>query len=64
MKFQKDLVSGFFEEQREIAMEENKDPYRVEFRNNAADKQRVDTVIPFNRFIEWFPTLGGLCQCR
>lgn len=57
-EFQKDLVSWFLEEQRELPWRENKDPYRVWVSEIMLQQTRVDTVIPyFNRFIEWFPTL-------
>ncbi|MGE6379271.1 A/G-specific adenine glycosylase [Peribacillus muralis] len=61
--FQRDLVAWFQQEQRELPWRKNKDPYRVWVSEIMLQQTRVDTVIPyFNRFMEWFPTLGDFAD--
>lgn len=61
--FQKDLLSWFTEEQRELPWRKNKDPYRVWVSEIMLQQTRVDTVIPyFNRFVDQFPTIEDLAE--
>jgi A/G-specific adenine glycosylase len=64
-KFQDDLISWFIEEQRELPWRQDQDPYKVWVSEIMLQQTRVDTVIPyFNRFIEWFPTIGDLANAN
>ncbi|MDF2854842.1 MAG: glycosylase [Neobacillus sp.] len=64
-KFQNDLISWFIEEQRELPWRQDQDPYKVWVSEIMLQQTRVDTVIPyFNRFIEWFPTIGDLANAN
>ncbi|MCA1066214.1 A/G-specific adenine glycosylase [Rossellomorea sp. AcN35-11] len=59
--FQKDLVSWFTREQRDLPWRKDQDPYKVWVSEIMLQQTRVDTVIPyFNRFIEKFPTIEAL----
>ncbi|MFS0784683.1 A/G-specific adenine glycosylase [Bacillus sp. 1P06AnD] len=63
--FQKDLISWFEVEQRNLPWRENADPYRVWVSEIMLQQTRVDTVIPyFNRFMEWFPTLEHFAEAE
>jgi A/G-specific adenine glycosylase len=64
-KFQNDLISWFIEEQRELPWRQDQDPYKVWVSEIMLQQTRVDTVIPyFNRFMEWFPTIGDLANAN
>ncbi|MBH9966857.1 A/G-specific adenine glycosylase [[Bacillus] enclensis] len=59
--FQKDLISWFSREQRDLPWRKDRDPYKVWVSEIMLQQTRVDTVIPyFNRFLEKFPTLDAL----
>ncbi|WP_409291579.1 A/G-specific adenine glycosylase [Peribacillus sp. SCS-37] len=61
--FQKDLISWFDREQRDLPWRKDRDPYKVWVSEIMLQQTRVDTVIPyFNRFIEWFPTISSLAE--
>ncbi|MGJ7911579.1 A/G-specific adenine glycosylase [Neobacillus sp. LXY-1] len=61
--FQNDLISWFYAEQRNLPWRKDRDPYKVWVSEIMLQQTRVDTVIPyFNRFIEWFPTIGDLAD--
>jgi A/G-specific adenine glycosylase len=60
-EFQKDLISWFSREQRNLPWRKDQDPYKVWVSEIMLQQTRVDTVIPyFNRFIEKFPTIDAL----
>ena len=64
-KFQNDLISWFYKEQRELPWRQDQDPYKVWVSEIMLQQTRVDTVIPyFNRFIEWFPTIRDSRKCE
>jgi A/G-specific adenine glycosylase len=63
--FQKDLITWFKNEQRDLPWRKDQDPYKVWVSEIMLQQTRVDTVIPyFNRFIEWFPTIGDLAEAK
>ncbi|WP_066070002.1 A/G-specific adenine glycosylase [Neobacillus soli] len=63
--FQKDLISWFIAEQRDLPWRKDQDPYKVWVSEIMLQQTRVDTVIPyFNRFIEWFPTIENLAEAE
>jgi A/G-specific adenine glycosylase len=60
-EFQKDLISWFSREQRDLPWRKDRDPYKVWVSEIMLQQTRVDTVIPyFNRFLEKFPTIDAL----
>lgn len=60
-EFQKNLLSWFSREQRDLPWRKDQDPYKVWVSEIMLQQTRVDTVIPyFNRFIEKFPTIDAL----
>ncbi|WP_235576126.1 A/G-specific adenine glycosylase [Rossellomorea vietnamensis] len=62
-EFQKDLISWFSREQRDLPWRNDQDPYKVWVSEIMLQQTRVDTVIPyFNRFIEKFPTIDALAS--
>ncbi|MFI8685162.1 A/G-specific adenine glycosylase [Rossellomorea sp. NPDC077527] len=62
-EFQKDLISWFSREQRDLPWRKDQDPYKVWVSEIMLQQTRVDTVIPyFNRFIEKFPTINALAS--
>ncbi|WP_312472534.1 A/G-specific adenine glycosylase [Neobacillus sp.] len=63
--FQKDLITWFKNEQRNLPWRKDQDPYKVWVSEIMLQQTRVDTVIPyFNRFIEWFPTIEDLAEAH
>jgi A/G-specific adenine glycosylase len=63
--FQRDLISWFKNEQRDLPWRKDQDPYKVWVSEIMLQQTRVDTVIPyFNRFIEWFPTIDDLAEAN
>ncbi|RFU68159.1 A/G-specific adenine glycosylase [Peribacillus saganii] len=63
--FQKDLISWFETEQRDLPWRKDQDPYKVWVSEIMLQQTRVETVIPFfNRFIEWFPTLEDFADAE
>lgn len=60
-KFQKDLVSWYEAEKRDLPWRHERDPYKIWVSEIMLQQTRVDTVIPyFNRFMEQFPTVESL----
>lgn len=60
-QLQKDLITWFEKEQRELPWRANQDPYRVWVSEIMLQQTKVDTVIPyFLNFMEKFPTLNDL----
>jgi A/G-specific adenine glycosylase len=60
-EFQKDLISWFEKEQRDLPWRKDQDPYKVWVSEIMLQQTRVDTVIPyFNRFLEKFPSIDAL----
>jgi A/G-specific adenine glycosylase len=60
-EFQKDLISWFSKEQRDLPWRKDRDPYKVWVSEIMLQQTRVDTVIPyFTRFLEKFPTIDAL----
>lgn len=60
-KFQKDLITWFKGNQRELPWRIDQDPYKVWVSEIMLQQTKVDTVIPyFNRFIDKFPTIESL----
>lgn len=62
-EFQRDLISWFSREQRDLPWRKDQNPYKVWVSEIMLQQTRVDTVIPyFNRFIERFPTIDALAH--
>nr|WP_046174810.1 A/G-specific adenine glycosylase [Domibacillus indicus] len=62
-KFQKDLVSWYKAEKRDLPWRRERDPYKIWVSEIMLQQTRVETVIPyFNRFIEQFPTIDALAS--
>ncbi|HSJ37944.1 MAG TPA: A/G-specific adenine glycosylase [Planococcus sp. (in: firmicutes)] len=60
-QFQKDLITWFHEEKRDLPWRRTADPYQIWISEIMLQQTRVDTVIPYyKRFIEKFPTLQDL----
>ncbi|TLS35708.1 A/G-specific adenine glycosylase [Pseudalkalibacillus caeni] len=60
-RFNKDLLSWYRSEQRDLPWRQNQDPYRIWVSEIMLQQTKVDTVIPyFKRFIESFPTVYDL----
>ncbi len=63
--FQRDLLTWFQEEQRDLPWRKDKDPYKIWVSEIMLQQTRVDTVIPyFHRFIDKFPTIEALAQAE
>ena len=63
LDFQKNLLSWYNSEKRNLPWRMNQDPYRIWISEIMLQQTRVDTVIPyFERFIDWFPTIEKLAQ--
>ncbi|GER67170.1 adenine DNA glycosylase [Weizmannia acidilactici] len=61
--FQKDLISWFEREMRDLPWRRDSDPYKIWVSEIMLQQTRVDTVIPyFQRFMEKFPTLEALAD--
>lgn len=64
-QFQKDLITWFENEQRELPWRANQDPYRVWVSEIMLQQTKVDTVIPyFQNFMDHFPTLRDLAYAE
>ncbi|WP_347552473.1 A/G-specific adenine glycosylase [Pseudalkalibacillus hwajinpoensis] len=64
-QFQKDLISWYQQEKRELPWRENQDPYRIWVSEIMLQQTRVDTVIPyFERFMNKFPTIEALAYAN
>ncbi|MBU8908868.1 A/G-specific adenine glycosylase [Desertibacillus haloalkaliphilus] len=64
-QFQKDLVTWFEENKRDLPWRENQDPYRVWVSEIMLQQTRVDTVIPYyQQFMEKFPTIDALAEAE
>ncbi|MDA1478319.1 A/G-specific adenine glycosylase [Bacillus changyiensis] len=62
-KFQKDLISWYEKEKRDLPWRANNDPYKVWVSEVMLQQTRVDTVIPyFENFIEKFPSIKELAE--
>lgn len=63
--FQKDLITWFEAEQRDLPWRKNNNPYRVWVSEIMLQQTRVDTVIPYyNRFMEWFPSIDDFAEAE
>jgi A/G-specific adenine glycosylase len=61
--FQRDLISWFEKEQRDLPWRKDRDPYKIWVSEIMLQQTRVETVIPyFHQFIEQFPTLEALAD--
>ncbi|OIJ14008.1 A/G-specific adenine glycosylase [Anaerobacillus arseniciselenatis] len=61
--FQKDLITWFKANQRDLPWREDQDPYKVWVSEIMLQQTRVDTVIPFfNNFMGKFPTIQALAR--
>lgn len=64
-QFQKDLISWFEANKRDLPWRLDQDPYKVWVSEIMLQQTRVDTVIPyFLRFIEQFPTIEALAFAK
>lgn len=62
-QFQRNLITWFEVEQRDLPWRKDKDPYKVWVSETMLQQTRVDTVIPyFNRFIDQYPTIRDLSE--
>ncbi|MDQ0208261.1 A/G-specific adenine glycosylase [Alkalicoccobacillus murimartini] len=62
-EFRSNLVTWFYQNQRELPWRENKDPYRVWVSEIMLQQTRVDTVIPYYlNFMRQFPELENLAE--
>ncbi|MHA6252692.1 A/G-specific adenine glycosylase [Oceanobacillus sp. CAU 1775] len=61
--FQKDLVSWYLQNKRDLPWRKSQDPYTVWISEIMLQQTKVDTVIPyFNRFVEKYPTTHALAE--
>ncbi|HSI66248.1 MAG TPA: A/G-specific adenine glycosylase [Planococcus sp. (in: firmicutes)] len=61
--FQKDLISWFSEEKRDLPWRRTSDPYQIWISEIMLQQTRVDTVIPYyKRFVQKFPTIEDLAN--
>ncbi|MGX4686658.1 A/G-specific adenine glycosylase [Vagococcus sp. JNUCC 83] len=61
--FQKELLTWYHSEKRDLPWRKSTDPYRVWVSEIMLQQTQVVTVIPyFNRFMEWFPTIDALAN--
>ncbi|MBA2876520.1 A/G-specific adenine glycosylase [Thermaerobacillus caldiproteolyticus] len=61
--FQRDLISWFEKEQRDLPWRKDTDPYKIWVSEVMLQQTRVETVIPyFHHFMEQFPTLEALAD--
>jgi len=64
-EFQKDLISWFRKNQRELPWRKDKEPYKIWVSEIMLQQTKVDTVIPyFNRFMRIFPTIESLAKAK
>lgn len=61
--FQKELISWYEREKRDLPWRKDRDPYKIWVSEIMLQQTRVDTVIPyFNNFLKKFPTLKHLSE--
>lgn len=61
--FQKDFITWYEKEKRNLPWRVNLDPYRIWISEIMLQQTRVDTVIDYYyRFMEWFPTIEALAE--
>ncbi|WP_185971083.1 A/G-specific adenine glycosylase [Alkalicoccobacillus porphyridii] len=61
--FRNDLITWFYQNQRDLPWRENRDPYRVWVSEIMLQQTRVDTVIPyFTNFMREFPDLQSFAN--
>ena len=61
--FQKDFISWYEKEKRNLPWRVNLDPYRIWISEIMLQQTRVETVIEYYyRFMEWFPTIKDLAD--
>ncbi|MHC5226882.1 A/G-specific adenine glycosylase [Enterococcus sp. LJL99] len=61
--FQKDFITWYEKEKRNLPWRVNLDPYRIWISEIMLQQTRVDTVIDYYyRFMEWFPTIQALAE--
>jgi A/G-specific adenine glycosylase len=64
-QFQRDLISWFDSEKRDLPWREDSDPYKIWVSEIMLQQTRVDTVIPyFNNFVQQFPTIEALAEAE
>ena len=64
-QFRTDLVTWFYQNQRDLPWRENRDPYRVWVSEIMLQQTRVDTVIPyFLNFMRQFPSLQSFAEAK